>query len=275
MIESRTLNRPLVISIIIHSAIAMIFWFIVIKPPIQIQRLIEVSLIELPVFKVQEQLPPPEIEPIKPKRVRVREKMENIPLVTPQIRQNYQKVAYVDTTPKPKQIAEQPIRIEKPLPILVEQPINRVVAEEKHPVSLPIARSSELLKPKEDTTARLPAAVAITPSPPSPHFVKGPSVEIEGLGNRKVKYRPLFKVPESVEDKGVSLSGALKFWVSPDGSVDRVELIKKCGSSEVDSLACTAVYRWRFEALSEEQEKGDGSFQGSDWGIVRFGIHLN
>ncbi len=271
MMESRALNRPLVVSITIHIAIAMIFWFIVIKPPSQIQRLIEVSLIELPVLIVPE--PTPEVEPIKPKMVRVRKEMKNIPPIKPQVRQvrqNYPEQLQGNVIPKPRQIVEQPIRVEKPSPLPVEPTTNRVVVEEKHAVSLPVARSTELQKPKEDATARIPAAVAIAPSPPSPHFVKGASIQIEGLGNRKVKHRPMFMVPKSVEEKGVNLSGALKFWVSPDGSVDRVEVIKTCGSSEADSNARDTVYRWRFEELSEEQEEG----RGADWGIVKFRIQL-
>lgn len=266
MIESRTLNRPLVASIIIHLIIAMLFWFIVIKPPKQIQRLIEVSLIELPVFNMQEL--PPELEPIKPKRVRVREKMKDIPFIKPQIRQDYQEVSPKDTIPNPKQIVSLPIKMEKPLSLPVESPINKVVAEEKHDVSLPVARFPEL--PKTDAIiARVPAAIA--PSPPVPHFAKGSSIQIEGLGKRRVKYQPMFKLPISVEEKGVSLNGSLKFWVSPDGSIDRVEVIKTFGYSEVDSLACATVYRWRFEELSEEE----GDSQSSDWGVVRFRIQLN
>ncbi|MEK7813985.1 MAG: energy transducer TonB [Candidatus Desantisbacteria bacterium] len=267
--EARALNRPLVVSIIIHLTMAMLFWFIVIKPPRQIQRLIEVSLIELPTFKVQD--PPPEIESVKPKKLRMRKEMDSIPLVKPQVRQNYQQLFNRDVIPKPQQIIEQPIRIEKPSPLLVEPPTNRVVAEEKHDISLPVARSSELLKPKEDVIARVPAAVAIAPAPPAPHFAKGTSIQIEGVGNRKVKYQPMFAVPKSVEEKGVNLSGSLKFWVSPDGSVDRVEVLKTCGSSEADSNARNAVYRWRFEELSEEQERAGGS----DWGAVKFRIQLN
>jgi len=243
----------------------MIFWFIVIKPPKQIQRLVEVSLIELPVFKVQEQLlPPPELEQIKPKMVRARKEIRIIPPVTPPVQQNYQKLFNRDAILKPKQIVEQPIKLEKPSSLLVEQPINRV--EEKHDISLPVAHSVEL--PKEDAMKKGPLDIA--PSPPLPHFTaKGSSIQIEGLGSRKAKYQPMFKLPSSIEEKGVSLSGSLKFWVSSDGSIDRVEIIKTFGYSEVDSLACAAVYRWRFKELEEEQ--GDGA----DWGIVRFRIQLN
>ncbi|MFH1096887.1 MAG: TonB family protein [Candidatus Desantisbacteria bacterium] len=258
MTKSRTLNRPLIASLSIHMIIALICWFIVIKPPKQIQRLIEVNLIELPQFNVQEQpILPPKIEPIKPKRVRIETK--TIIPQTIQVKQNYQEPY------RTKQIIEKPIKVDTPRPIFVSPPTDRVRIEEKPEISLPVAH---LEAPKEIIREKYPSA--IVPSSPLPFLpAKGSSVQIIGMENRRVKHRPMFKLPEWVEEKGISMSGALKFWVSTDGSIDRVEIIKTFGYSEIDSLACSAVYKWRFEELSEEQG------EKNDWAIVKFRIQLN
>ena len=258
MTRSRTLNRPLIASLSIHIIIALICWFIVIKPPKQIQRLIEINLIELPQFKVQEQpiLPPPRIKPIRPKMVRTETKT-----IIPQqiqVKQNYQEPY------RTKQIVEKPIKVETSRPIFISPPTDRVRIEEKPDISLPVAH---LDAPKEMVREKYPSA--IVPAVPLPFLpAKGSSVEITGI-TRRVKHRTMFKLPKWVEEKGISMNGSIKFWVSPDGSIDRVEIFKTFGYADIDSLACSAVYKWRFEELPEEQG------EKNDCGIVKFRVQLN
>lgn len=257
MTESRTLNRPLIVSLSIHIIIAIICCFIIINPTKQIQRLIDVSLIELPQFKTQEQPPLPKLEPIIPKKVRT-----EIKTIIPQkiqVKQNYQEPSVT------KQIIEKPIKVETPRPVFVSPPIDRAKVEEKPDISLPVAHlnaTKETAREKYPTTVTSPSPLPFIPA-------KGSSVNITGIENRRAKHQPMFTLPKWVEEKGLSMSGSLKFCVLPDGSIDKVEIIKTFGYMEIDNLACNTVYKWRFEELPEEQE------EKNDWGIVKFKIQLD
>lgn len=93
------------------------------------------------------------------------------------------------------------------------------------------------------------------------------SLEITGeVARRAIFYSEGFEVPEWLEKKGISVEGRFKFWVLPDGSVDRVVTLHSFGYRELDSLAINAILRWRFCSLKK------GTYE--EWGIARIKIKL-
>ncbi|MBU0567451.1 hypothetical protein KJ693_10760 [bacterium] len=88
---------------------------------------------------------------------------------------------------------------------------------------------------------------------------KGPVVK------RKFYWQPP-NVPQGVEEKGISLTGELKFWVFSDGSVDpNIQIKKTSGYPEVDELFSDALKRGRCSPIKEEKK---------EWGILSFKIEL-
>ncbi|MEW6102849.1 MAG: energy transducer TonB [bacterium] len=93
------------------------------------------------------------------------------------------------------------------------------------------------------------------------------TLEITGeVARRAIFYQEGFKIPEWFEKKGVSLEGSFKFWVLADGSVDRATILYSFGYRELDSLAINSILRWRFASLKE------GRYE--EWGIARIKIRL-
>jgi TonB family protein len=96
----------------------------------------------------------------------------------------------------------------------------------------------------------------------------GPYIYISGpASKRKALYQPTFKPPYWLERRGQSVHGKLKIWVLPDGSVDKVEIEESFGYAEIDRLARTAIYKWRFYKLPPNIKR-------VDWGIVTITIRL-
>lgn len=74
------------------------------------------------------------------------------------------------------------------------------------------------------------------------------------------------KIPGWVEERGISLSGELKFWVFPDGLVDpNIQIKETSGYPEVDKLFSDALKMGRFSPIKEERK---------EWGILSFKIEL-
>lgn len=93
------------------------------------------------------------------------------------------------------------------------------------------------------------------------------TLEITGeVARRAIFYQEGFKLPEWFEKKGISLEGSFKFYVLPDGSVDRVTTLNSFGYRELDGLAMNSVLRWRFCPLKR------GTYE--EWGIAKMKIKL-
>ncbi len=97
---------------------------------------------------------------------------------------------------------------------------------------------------------------------------EGPfTLEITGeVARRAIFYQEGFKIPEWFERKGISLEGRFQFWVMSDGSVDRVSIEHSFGYRELDSLAMNSILRWRFASLKS------GKYE--EWGIAKVKIKL-
>lgn len=85
---------------------------------------------------------------------------------------------------------------------------------------------------------------------------------------RKILYQEDFKVPSWIEKKGLNLQGKFKFWVLANGYVDRVLVEESFGFRQIDSLASSAILRWKFSALSNYIGNKE------EWGLVDMKILL-
>ena len=104
---------------------------------------------------------------------------------------------------------------------------------------------------------------------PSPEPASSVKVEVFGeVTERPVLYQKGFKIPEWVEKKGFSLSGEFRFWVLPDGSVDKVSVERSFGYPSLDSLASSAILRWRFQSLPKNMGYRE------EWGVANIRIKL-
>jgi protein TonB len=60
----------------------------------------------------------------------------------------------------------------------------------------------------------------------------------------------------------------LKFWVLPEGVVDRVEVTQSTGYSDLDEIASQAMKKWLFEPLSRQEK------QIVQWGTITLKFKL-
>lgn len=92
-------------------------------------------------------------------------------------------------------------------------------------------------------------------------------MEVTGpVSTRKILYMKKFSLPNWVEEKGVSLKGRLKFSVRPNGEVFEVKVLNSFGFPEIDKLASRMLQNWRFEKLLDEEKV--------QWGEVDIKIQL-
>jgi len=60
----------------------------------------------------------------------------------------------------------------------------------------------------------------------------------------------------------------LKFWVLPDGLVNRVEVTQTTGYPDLDQIASQAMKKWLFELLSPQEK------QIVQWGTITLKFKL-
>ena len=88
-------------------------------------------------------------------------------------------------------------------------------------------------------------------------------LEIKGpLSSRELIYRP--PIPDVKTDPGIEVE--MRFWVHPNGTVDRVIPLRPVGTPALESAAADYLRQWRFKPLSEKEP------QVETWGtaVIRF-----
>jgi len=82
--------------------------------------------------------------------------------------------------------------------------------------------------------------------------IKGP------IAQRELTYVPTVpRVKATIETEF-----EMKFWVRPNGTVDRVIPLKRAGDVELERVAANYLRQWRFEAIPENE------LQAKEWGTV-------
>ncbi|MEK9148596.1 MAG: TonB family protein [Candidatus Desantisbacteria bacterium] len=228
------------VSVVFHSLLIYFSSLMVIEPNFKQERLLEIELLPA---EQKEQKPEPPIK-IAPKRER------------------------------PKKIGKKQERAFVPERKVVSAPkIKETVKASEGPVEHPAPKSVPIVSETAgDILTGTPTGVE-TDKPgtgiPSPEVASSVKVEICGeVTERPVLYQKGFKIPEWVEKKGFSLAGEFRFWVLPDGSVDRVSVERSFGYPSLDSLASSAILRWRFQSLP----KNIGYRE--EWGVANIRIKL-
>jgi len=84
----------------------------------------------------------------------------------------------------------------------------------------------------------------------------GSHLGVEGpAGGRRILYFEYPSYPEWAEKKGIQAKIELKFWVSEEGYVEDVIVVKK-GYIQLDNLAVQALKKWRFEPVKGKRQWG-------------------
>jgi protein TonB len=97
----------------------------------------------------------------------------------------------------------------------------------------------------------------------------GEALGIQGpVGQRKILFSQLPEYPDWAKRQGVEGEVLLKFWVSPEGLVTRIEIARFSGFRDFDDRAARALQSWRFEPIGAEAEKTE------QWGTVPFKFRL-
>ncbi len=73
------------------------------------------------------------------------------------------------------------------------------------------------------------------------------------VARREVIRRVYPEYPQWAQEQGIEGSLKLRFWVSPQGIIERVELESTSGYPEMDSRAIEAMKKWLFEPEDSEE----------------------
>lgn len=156
-------------------------------------------------------------------------------------------IAYTPPTESPRFIPEELLPAEE----LVELPEAKESEEEKMRQQPPAKELPPISIPKEE----------VRKETPSPTFIRGEPYIIEGeLSKRKVISKVIPLYPEGYN---VETDVKVEIWVSPDGRVERLLLLKK-GGNIFDQITLDALKEWRFERLTpnlpQETQRGVVTF---------------
>jgi len=146
---------------------------------------------------------------------------------------------------------------------------SRVVSEERLPkeelVELPEAKEGEKeiipeAPPKELPPISIPKE-EVGKETPSPAIIQGEPYIIEGeLSKRRIIRKVIPLYPEGYN---VETDVKVEIWVSPDGKIERLLLLKK-GGNMFDQITLDALREWRFERLApnlpQETQRGVVTF---------------
>jgi TonB family protein len=82
------------------------------------------------------------------------------------------------------------------------------------------------------------------------------------LGSRHILYSETPEYPAWARRLGLEAQVRFRIWVTPEGIVNRVEVLERSGSTDLDALAARALRRWRFQPLPR------GATARDEWGEV-------
>ncbi len=137
--------------------------------------------------------------------------------------------------------------------------------------NLPQPEIKDDIKPDISAFEEDPDFEAPLPDKVIPSFTgdEGKSFQISGpISKRSVLRRIYPQYPRSAQMAGVSGETMVKFWVSPDGIIERIVIEKTSGSDELDRAAVDAVKKWLFAPL------GGVEAQIDQWGVLNVRFEL-
>jgi len=241
--------------------LGVIFFFITFSHQLPIFKIIEISIVKLPEKE--------EVNVLKPKPIVQKRRISGVSEEKPKIKETHKPVK------KPIVVAAKPKVIQEVKEIITPNTIpptsmglkkNEFVGEIPVTKGIPDEGTTQTVEKDGAQISSIPASMGETKG--SEEESSGPYVYISGpASKRKALYQPKFKLPYWLEKTGQSLQGKLNIWVLPDGSVDKVEIEKSFGYAEIDRLAQSTLYKWRFYKLPPDDKR-------TELGIVTITIRL-
>ncbi|MDI6793935.1 MAG: TonB family protein [bacterium] len=282
MYQHQTLDASLLISMIIHSLLALVFSFISVQHGIiSSPRIFEVAMVEIPQkvltmkpasLSPMEKTKPPVIQKALASSLEKRDKTKIAEGIVDLPREKIapgkidEKIMVREKVFEPKatsSLLKEPHSIRLPVePAVKPMPGFKKDIDELLPDETRLDKTSiskEIFIPKEagqkasppDDNKTESGKGIVTPFPIAKGTLKG----------RGIKYSAKINLPEEKEREAIPRQGEFKLWVSPDGSVEKVEIEKTTGDSKIDDLVKKTFFKWRFEALPPSEQK-------IDWGLV-------
>jgi TonB family protein len=263
-----TFEISLLISVTLYSFIGILLSFIVIKQPQVPTRYIEVSLVEFEVKEAKKEIPS-----AKPKLL----------VTKAPIKKETKKPKVSKPLLKPKKVKENvktPLK-KKPHKKKAESAAGEKIQNQKAKTLNTETKAGSYHIPKAKVSSKkitIPLKIALKKNFPEFKIIDEPQDDVAKLSSshlmeivgpaakRKAIYQPKFKLPSWIEERGIRPGEIkIKFWVQPDGTVDRTFIEKSSGYGSLDRLAEEAILRWRFHRINQDKE---------EWGLVIVKIRI-
>lgn len=76
----------------------------------------------------------------------------------------------------------------------------------------------------------------------------------ENIASKKSNliYQPLPEIPEDLRYEAINTEALARFYISQQGVVTKVELIKPCNNPKLNYLLVKSLYKWRFETSDKD-----------------------
>lgn len=284
MYQHRTLDASLLISMIIHSLLALVFSFISVQHEvISLPRIFEVAMVEIPQKLRTEKSASLSPSPMK----KIRPMMAPKALASSLEKRDKAKIVEgIVDLPREKIVpgkSDEKIMVREKV---LEPKATSSLLKEPHSIRLPVEPSvkpmhgfkkdidellpdeTQLDKTSISKRTFIPEEAGLEASLPQDNRTEAGKgivtpfpITMGTLKGREIKYSAKINLPEEKEREAIPRQGEFKLWVSPDGSVEKVEIEKTTGDSGIDNLVKKTFFKWRFEALPPSEQK-------IDWGLV-------
>jgi protein TonB len=140
----------------------------------------------------------------------------------------------------PKPVPPPPKPIEKPKPVVKPKPIKKPVVHKTDPILIPVAKEPSPLPVTKPMPVATPAPAKAAPAPSKPQTVTQAHV------GANYGYNPKPKYPSVARSRGWEGKVVLRVQVSADGDSEGVSVVQSSGHDILDEAAVNAVEGWRF-----------------------------
>jgi len=151
------------------------------------------------------------------------------------------------------------------------EPLPEVKISPERVFSLSAPQLRDENKPQISEDEMAPRIQVPDPKKFTPSFGKsdGRSFQISGPISRRHVIRRLYpEYPMEAKQRGISGEVTIKFWVLPDGIIEKMIVEKTSGSEILDKAAQDAIKKWLFAPLGREGERIN------QWGLLKVKFEL-
>lgn len=151
------------------------------------------------------------------------------------------------------------------------EPLPEVKISPERDFSLSAPQLRDESKPQISEDEMAPRIRVPDPKKFTPAFGKseGRSFQISGpVSRRDIMRKPYPEYPMEAKQRGISGEVTIKFWVLPDGIIEKMMVEKTSGSEILDKAAQAAIKKWLFAPIGAGEEKI------SQWGLLKIKFEL-